>query len=74
MQRVVGTGPDGKLLTETVEMTSGPVIAEGLESALGDTAIHHLEFIVRTIREHLTGIRCAHEAAGDFCPTCGARV
>jgi hypothetical protein len=38
-----------------------------------ETAIHHLEFIVRTIGEHLTGIRCAHEGAGNFCPTCGAR-
>ena len=74
VQRVVGTGPDGELITEPVEMKSGPVIAEGLESVLGETAIHHLEFIVRTIREHLTGIRCAHDGAGSFCPTCGARV
>ncbi len=73
-RRVVGAGPDGKMITEPAELTSGTVIADGLESALGETAVHHLEFIVRTIREHLTGIRCAHEGAGNFCPTCGARV
>jgi len=73
-QRVIGTGPDGEMLTEPVEMTEGTVIAEGVESALGDTARDHLEFIVRTIREHITGESCSHRGAINFCPTCGSRI
>jgi len=73
-QRVVGTGPDGELLTEPVDMTEGAVIAEGLDTALGHTALEHLEFIVRTIREHVAGEACSHQGAINFCPTCGSRV
>jgi hypothetical protein len=32
-----------------------------------------LEFIVRTIREHISGEICPHLGAIAFCPTCGAR-
>jgi hypothetical protein len=72
--RLVDTGPDGEMLTEPVETTQGEVIAEGVASALGDTAIAHLEFIVRTIREYITGECCQHLGAINFCPTCGTRV
>lgn len=73
VNRLVGTDEDGKMITEPVETTSGTVIAEGVESALGATALDHLEFIVRTIREHITGETCPHADAIVFCPTCGAR-
>jgi hypothetical protein len=73
-QRVIGTGPDGELLTEPVEMTAGTVIAEGLDTALGQTAPEHLEFIVGKIREHVIGETCSHHGAINFCPTCGCRV
>jgi hypothetical protein len=49
------------------------VIAERVESALGATDLEHLEFIVRTIREHISGEICPHLGAIAFCPTCGAR-
>lgn len=74
VSRWVGTGPDGEMLTEPVETTEGEVIAEGAESALGDTTVAHLEFIVRTIREHTTAERCRHLGAINFCPTCGRRT
>jgi hypothetical protein len=73
-QRLSGTGPDGQLVTEPVEITQGTVIAEGLDSALAETASEHLEFIVGTIREHITGEGCPHHGAINFCPTCGART
>jgi hypothetical protein len=73
-QRYVGVGPDKEILTEPVEITAGTPIAEGVESALGQTAPDRLEFIVRTIREHIVGERCPHHGAISFCPTCGARV
>lgn len=71
--RVVGTDEDGKMITESVEATSGAVIAEGVDSALGATDLDHLEFIVRTIQEHVTGETCPHVGAIVFCPTCGVR-
>lgn len=52
----------------------GTVIAEGREADLGQTSLQHLEFIVRTIREHMTREACSHQGAVNFCPTCGCRV
>lgn len=71
--RLAGTDEDGKMITEPVETTFGTVIAEGIQSALGTTDLDHLEFIVRTIREHVTGETCPHVGAIVFCPTCGVR-
>jgi len=72
--RVIGPGPDGELRTESVETTAGTVIGEGVESALGQSTVDHLDFIVRAIREHIRGETCAHIGAVNFCPACGARV
>jgi hypothetical protein len=72
--RVIAVGPDGATRTEPVEMTAGTVIAEGPASRLGERTVEHLEFIVRTIREHITGETCPHLGAINFCPACGARV
>ncbi|MDQ2738603.1 MAG: hypothetical protein M3Y35_08330 [Actinomycetota bacterium] len=71
--RLVGTGEDGKVITEPLETTSGSAIAEGVDSALGATDLARLEFIVRTIREHISGETCPHVGAIAFCPTCGVR-
>jgi hypothetical protein len=73
-KRVIGTGPGGEILTEPVAITEGTVIAEGREADLGLTRLQHLEFIVRTIREHMSGEACSHQGAVNFCPTCGCRV
>lgn len=62
------------MLTEPVELTSGPVIAQGDESSLGDNALAHLAFIVDTVRTHLTRAACTHERAEQYCPSCGDRV
>lgn len=70
--KLIGAGEDGELLTEPVERRSGTVIAQGVESALGEAAVDHLAFIVGTVREHLVRQSCAHVGAGHFCPSCGA--
>lgn len=72
--RIVGTGADGDVKTEPVEMTEGTVIAEGVETALGEGIVDHLDFIVRAIREHIAREACPHAGAINFCPTCGARM
>lgn len=72
--RFVGTTSDGELQTEPVELTSGPVIAQGTDSELGTTSVEHLSFVVRTIRDYLRRAECAHAAAARFCPDCGERV
>lgn len=73
-QRYVGTGADGEMITEPVELTSGPVIAEGFEGQLGDTAVDHLAFIVRTVRGFIRGESCLHPLARAFCADCGAAM
>jgi len=65
---------DGEWVTEPVELEDGEVIAEGIEGELGATAIHHIDFIVRKIRDHLWGLTCDHFGALFFCPKCGQRM
>ena len=72
--RLVGTSVDGELVTEPVELTSGPVIAQGDESELGNGAVTHLAFIVDTVRTHLTRAACTHDRAEQYCPSCGERL
>ena len=72
--RVVGTSADGEMLTERIELTSGPVIAQGDESELGDGAVAHLAFVVDTVRTHLARAACTHERAEQYCPSCGERI
>ena len=38
------------------------------------TPVEHLDFIVRTIREHLWRQSCRHEGALLYCPQCGLRM
>lgn len=70
--KLIGTGEDDGLLTEPVAQRDGTVIAQGVDSALGETSVDHLAFIVRTIREHLTLRTREHAGAGTFCPSFGA--
>ena len=72
--RYVGTDDSGKMITEPVPLTEGRVIAEGVDTQLGETPVHHVEFIVRTVREHLWGEMCDHAGALFFCPKCGTRI
>ncbi|MFC7755910.1 hypothetical protein [Tsukamurella soli] len=74
VDRVISTGDDGGFVTEPVELESGEVIADGVESQRGDGAVAHLAFIVRTVRDHLRRENCPHSAADRFCPSCGARM
>lgn len=70
-ERVVEVKPGGDMVTEPVELTSGPVIARGVEEDLGASAVDHLAFIVRRVRAHFRGESCTHPDARRFCPDCG---
>lgn len=72
--RFAGTAGDGEMITEPVELTSGDVIAEGVDSSLGNGPVAHLSFIVDTVRAHLNRTVCAHARAEQYCPECGTRV
>lgn len=74
VDRYVGRSEDGEMITEPVELTSGEIIAEGMEGALGDGPVEHLRFIVETVRAHLNQTTCTHPRAERYCPACGARV
>lgn len=67
---------DGDDLFTTVPqpVVRGQVIAEGWESDLGVTPLHHGRFIANTIRAHLRREGCAHPGARRYCPECGAAV
>jgi hypothetical protein len=73
-QRFVDVAEDGGLVTEPVALESGDVIAEGVESGLGQTPVDHITFIVERIRDHLWRESCDHAGALFFCPKCGYRV
>lgn len=68
--RVVGVDEQERPVTEQVEMTEGEVIAD----ALGSVPVEHLDFIVRTIREHLWQRSCTHGGALLYCPSCGTQM
>jgi hypothetical protein len=72
--RLVDVGEDGELVTEPVPIEAGEVIAEGIDSELGESPIDHLAFIVRAIRDRLWARQCDHAGALFFCPMCGDRV
>ncbi|HEY5878974.1 MAG TPA: hypothetical protein VIU11_08690 [Nakamurella sp.] len=74
VDRLAGVGPDGDLVTEPVELTSGTEIARGLDDDLGGTAIDRLAFIVDAVRSHLRAESCRRDGARAFCPDCGRRV
>lgn len=73
-RRVVDVDGDGGFVTEPVALTSGEVIAEGVESQLGGTPVDHIAFIVQAIRDHLWREQCDHAGALFFCPKCGYRI
>ncbi|MGI8425053.1 MAG: hypothetical protein ACR2FO_00265 [Actinomycetota bacterium] len=72
--RVVDVDDSGEFATEPVPITAGEVIAEGVEGELGKTAIDHIDFIVRKIRDYVWGLSCDHLGALFFCPKCGERM
>jgi hypothetical protein len=74
LERLVDVADDGELLTEHVPAMQGKVVAEGLESQLGESPVDHLAFIVVRVREYLRGEACRHEGARLYCPECGRRV
>lgn len=73
-RRLADVAEDGSFITEPVALTSGDVIAEGLDSQLGQTHADHVAFIVQTIRDHLWRAQCDHAAALFYCPKCGKRM
>lgn len=73
-ERLVRVREDGEMVTEPVPMMEGDVIAEGIDSQLGDAPVDHIAFIVKTIRDYLWASRCDHSGALFFCPKCGHRM
>ncbi|MFF2082132.1 hypothetical protein ACFVVM_00045 [Nocardia sp. NPDC058176] len=73
-QRVTGFSDSNEPTTEPIPLTEGDIIAEGVESDLGDGPVEHLEFIVRTIRDHLWQHTCDHAGSLFYCPKCGKRI
>jgi hypothetical protein len=73
-QRLTQVGEDGALITESVPIMEGEVIAQGAESDLGTAPIDHIAFVIQTIRDHLRGAGCEHRGARLFCPDCGQRT
>ncbi len=72
--RIVGTNDEGELEREPESINEGRTIAEGSAAQLPDGAVGHIEFIVRTIRDHLFAESCDHAGALFYCPTCGTRM
>jgi hypothetical protein len=52
----------------------GEVIARGPASQLGETAIERLDFVVRTVRQHMWRRQCDHLGALFFCSKCGVEM
>ena len=50
------------------------MIARGPASQLGETAIERLDFVVRTVRQHLWRRQCDHLGALFFCSKCGVEM
>lgn len=73
-RRLVRVDDDGSMVTEPVPIMEGDVIAEGIDSQLGQTPVDHIAFVVRTIRDHLWGAQCDHAGALFYCPKCGQRM
>jgi hypothetical protein len=72
--RLLEIREDGEIVTELVPIERGQVIAEGIDSQLGSDPVEHIDFIVRTIRDHIWGRSCDHAGALFFCPSCGQRM
>ncbi|MDO2384343.1 MULTISPECIES: hypothetical protein [Mycobacteriaceae] len=83
-----GTEPDGTAIYRDHELEVGEVIASGTTDAAGygTTAVERAQFIIETIRTHLTRQSCGHyldklEAIAAllgvparWCPRCGTRL
>ncbi len=72
--RLVEVRKGGEVVTELTPIMEGQVIAEGIDSQLGESAIAHIDFIVRAIRDYLWVRQCDHLGALFFCPKCGERM
>ncbi|MEV6768152.1 hypothetical protein AB0N05_05905 [Nocardia sp. NPDC051030] len=73
-QRIIDFSDSSEPITEQVALTEGNVIAEGIDTQLGETPVEHIDFIVRTIRDHLWQQRCDHAGSLFYCPKCGERA
>jgi hypothetical protein len=73
-RRLVQVDDGGAIVTEPSPIMEGDVIAEGIDSQLGETPVDHIAFIVRTIRDYLWGAQCDHAGALFYCPKCGQRM
>jgi hypothetical protein len=73
-RRLVRVDDGGGMVTEPVPIMVGDVIAEGIDSQLGETPVEHISFVVRTIRDYLWGAQCDHAGALFYCPKCGQRM
>lgn len=62
IQTVAGTEPDGTAIYRTRELEVGELIASGTTdvAGYGATAVERAQFIVETIRTHLTRQSCGH--------------
>lgn len=88
IQEMAGTEPDGTVTYRTRELQVGEHIAAGTvaDASYGATAVDRAQFIVETIRTHLTRQSCSHYldqlgaidvllgAPARWCPNCGARL
>lgn len=74
---VVDEDPDtegDELRTVEEPVLAGTLIAEGRDTDLGVTPLHHGRFIVHAVRAHLRRSGCPHRGARRFCPECGAEM
>lgn len=70
-----GRDTDAEDLRDVEEpILEGTVIAEGRDTDLGVTPLHHGRFIAHAVRAHLRRDGCPHPGARRFCPECGAEM
>jgi hypothetical protein len=88
IQQVTGTEPDGTPICRDRELEVGEFIASGTTDAAGygTTSIERAQFIIETIRTHLTRQSCSHYVdqleeidallgvPAHWCPRCGAHL
>lgn len=88
MQRVVGTKPDGTAVYHARELSVGERIASGTigDPGYGTTHVERAQFIIETVRVHLTRQACQYHVASlasldgmlgtpaRWCPACGIRL
>jgi hypothetical protein len=88
VQEVAGTNPDGTATYRAREVDVGELVASGTIDDLGygTTSVERAQFIVETIRNHLTREACRYHldpmdtltavlgTPARWCPLCGTRI